>query len=526
MGATREPSSERSRVVPAPSLRTVDPLVGRVVQAEGRPLDGQTRRQFEALFQQRFDDVRVHSGGEASESARALGARAYTVGRHIVFRDAPEPSGFAGPSGPWRHEPGSAEGQRLLAHELAHVLQQRAAGSVAPGLSQPGDAAEAEAERVADMAAGGRSAPHATALAGPSAAVLPVRARPVPAVQRAADFSSEYKSRDGQVRSRSQTYEDYKSGLAPTTASSESGGHALKGDLEKDELLAVFKAVSADVAANPALVSTVDAYVRSLNQAFRVLRIDTVEAQASYIANAFVESAQFRFMTETEGSLAGAKPYQSDPSKVRLATSWLDEVAKDPKDRNPKTAKQFESFHGYEAGGSINTGNWGRSFIGRGPIQVTHRYNYVQVIAILEHRFEELPPGSPDAAFLREAIDKIKGDPSQVSNPKYAFLFSAGFMRMKAPDKLDKRGRVESKGLRGDEAANRGNVTGWMGPQLPERAKEKRAAYDEARVILMKRHKREQAAAEASRHEMSPAQTEQMGRREFWELDVKGPRFR
>jgi hypothetical protein len=147
-------------------------------------------------------------------------------------------------------------------------------------------------------------------------------------------------------------------------------------------------------------------------------------------------------MTETEGSLQGATPYQSEPSKVRLAMSWLDEAAKDPAKRNPKTARQFENVTGYEPRGTINTGNWARSFIGRGPIQVTHRHNYVQVIAILEHRYEELPKGSDDAKLVREAIDRIKADPGQAANPRYAFLFSAGFMKMKAPDMPDATGHM------------------------------------------------------------------------------------
>jgi hypothetical protein len=58
--------------------------------------------------------VRIHAGGDAADSARSIGARAYTVGEHVVF-------------GPGEYQPGSERTNRLLAHELAHVRQQRGA---------------------------------------------------------------------------------------------------------------------------------------------------------------------------------------------------------------------------------------------------------------------------------------------------------------------------------------------------------------------------------------------------------------
>jgi outer membrane protein OmpA-like peptidoglycan-associated protein len=63
-----------------------------------------------------LNDVRIHTDARAAESARAVNARAYTVGRDVVF-------------GQGEYEPQSSRGQRLLAHELAHVVQQGSAGS-------------------------------------------------------------------------------------------------------------------------------------------------------------------------------------------------------------------------------------------------------------------------------------------------------------------------------------------------------------------------------------------------------------
>jgi len=81
----------------------------------GRPLDATTRDFFEPRFHQDFSQVRVHTGGAAASSAEALAARAYTAGHDIVFANG-------------QYAPHSSAGQRLLAHELTHVVQQRASG--------------------------------------------------------------------------------------------------------------------------------------------------------------------------------------------------------------------------------------------------------------------------------------------------------------------------------------------------------------------------------------------------------------
>jgi hypothetical protein len=73
------------------------------------------RRYFEPRFGQNFGSVRIHQDREAAESAESLGARAYTVGRAIVF-------------GAGEYQPRTAAGRRLLAHELAHVVQQSRGG--------------------------------------------------------------------------------------------------------------------------------------------------------------------------------------------------------------------------------------------------------------------------------------------------------------------------------------------------------------------------------------------------------------
>src|SRR3982750_3926095 len=106
-------STEASVPVSARSTRHEAPAtVYEVLRTPGHPLPLSSRAFMESRFDQDFSQVRVHTDGRAIESARSLNALAYTVGRDVVF-DAD------------RYRPETSEGQRLLAHELAHVVQQR-----------------------------------------------------------------------------------------------------------------------------------------------------------------------------------------------------------------------------------------------------------------------------------------------------------------------------------------------------------------------------------------------------------------
>ncbi|HEX2513490.1 MAG TPA: DUF4157 domain-containing protein [Chloroflexota bacterium] len=92
---------------PAPAVETAERITG---STAGAPLPGPVRRSFESGFGQPLDGVRLHSGSSAAGAAAALQARAFTVGSDIVF-------------GAGELAPETPSGQRLLAHELAHVVQ-------------------------------------------------------------------------------------------------------------------------------------------------------------------------------------------------------------------------------------------------------------------------------------------------------------------------------------------------------------------------------------------------------------------
>jgi Domain of unknown function (DUF4157)/Lysine-specific metallo-endopeptidase len=123
-------------------------IVHEVLRSPGQPLDAGARAWMEPRFGQDFGNVRVHTDGAAAESARAVNALAYTVGRDVVF-------------GPGQYAPGTEMGGRLLAHELTHVVQQASHGAAgaqsAKAMSHPSDPAELEAEAAAHRVVSGDS---------------------------------------------------------------------------------------------------------------------------------------------------------------------------------------------------------------------------------------------------------------------------------------------------------------------------------------------------------------------------------
>ena len=102
----------------------------------GRPLEGALSEQLQPALGESLHDVRVHTDEGAAALARAVSARAFTVGSDIFFA-------------PGEYRPASRDGRELIAHEVAHVIQQRGAPSSGPlTVSQPGDPLEREAEAV------------------------------------------------------------------------------------------------------------------------------------------------------------------------------------------------------------------------------------------------------------------------------------------------------------------------------------------------------------------------------------------
>lgn len=136
----------------APSARLAPSRVNAVLNSsQGHRLDGRLMAALGPALGHDFASVRVHAGTMAAESAAAVGADAYTVGNDIVF-------------GAGKYQPASPAGERLIAHELVHVVQQHRSGqpSESPpqlAMSDPDDAGEREAEAIsAAVTSGQRSA--------------------------------------------------------------------------------------------------------------------------------------------------------------------------------------------------------------------------------------------------------------------------------------------------------------------------------------------------------------------------------
>jgi hypothetical protein len=129
--------------------RAVDAGVPEIISSPGRPLDAATRTEMEARFGHDFGAVRIHADGPAAQSAARLGAHAYTVGEQIVVRD---------------YRPESWASRAILAHELAHTIQQRGA--------RPAAGEQAGLEEAANRAAvgavlGGRTSVQPAGVAPP-----------------------------------------------------------------------------------------------------------------------------------------------------------------------------------------------------------------------------------------------------------------------------------------------------------------------------------------------------------------------
>lgn len=115
-GCEEEPAAGVSRMAQASTAGAAPASVSAVLRAPGEPLASSARAFFEPRFGEDLSHVRVHTDREAQQSARDVNALAYAVGAHLVF-------------GAGRYAPSTPDGQRLLAHELTHVLQSGQGGS-------------------------------------------------------------------------------------------------------------------------------------------------------------------------------------------------------------------------------------------------------------------------------------------------------------------------------------------------------------------------------------------------------------
>jgi hypothetical protein len=244
---------------------------------------------------------------------------------------------------------------------------------------------------------------------------------------------------------------------APGATSAAGQGTPATGELTLEQLFEVYTGLAKDAEGDPDIKAKAEDYLERLNEAFRLMQIDTVEARAVFLAHAFVEGDQFRRLYEAPAGQRRYMEYPDVPQKLDV--------------------KGLEALYpqGTERRRTIDPiGDW--SFIGRGPLQVTHRLNYIEVLAYLEKAAADAPMA--DTGTIWKAIDAIKADPRQASNPAYTFLFSAAFMKTEGGDVLASRPGAKTFGGKGSESF-------WMtgGHKDPQAAK-KLAAYGRALKAL------------------------------------------
>ena len=521
---------------------SVPPIVHDVLRSPGQPLDPGTRAFLEPRFGHDFGKIRIHTDEKAEQSAKAVNAAAYAVGRHVAFASG-------------QYKPGTKAGQWLIAHELSHVVQQGGAGSgwvdsdanFRLELGHSANRAEQEASRTADTVTDPRGG------YAPSTILHAAE----PAVQRHPDdeWDKPYVSyatinatqppKPGVYSYLQKPYEEFKSGLGEIRPSTEGGLAQNVGRWGKTEprkgagipagpeitmpmLKEIYPGLAKDVAADKGKEEQAKKYLDSLNQAFKIMKIDTVEAQSNYLAHAFIESDQFRQFTETQGSLdASGKPVQirdeAHPGKFKPnpeagpPQKWVDK---------PQDVKLNRSeLKKYSETGDVNPQGTA-AFIGRGPVQVTHRAEYVEVVATLEKAAEQYYANGlremreaeaqyesdndlstygkktdrwikllKNGKLCREAAQAVKAHPEEAANPKYTFLVSAAFMKNKGADvkvarALQPNLSIETspdlaKTWTGEDPAS-GWVAGVKQTQKPqvEALKRKGEAYDHIYRVL------------------------------------------
>jgi hypothetical protein len=142
---SRDASLQREPIGPEGGQASSD-VSQRIASARGggSAMDSDTKGSMESAFGTDFGDVRIHTGGESSALNKDLGAKAFTTGNDVFMRDD-------------AYQPGTPDAQRLLGHELTHVVQQRTMPSSGPGthVGPAGDqyeqAADAKAAEIMTM---------------------------------------------------------------------------------------------------------------------------------------------------------------------------------------------------------------------------------------------------------------------------------------------------------------------------------------------------------------------------------------
>lgn len=185
---------------------------------------------------------------------------------------------------------------------------------------------------------------------------------------------------------------------------------------------------------------------KHISPAFRIAKIDTIQAQAAYLAH-WAGETKFGLFTESQNEL-----FEDDPHKITYNSGYggAYDYARAQKNRTKNKSVDRKVFsedlarksYAVDPLGAIESKQamrgktqqqaaaiMNKTFVGRGAVQVTLDSNYTMALVYLEEILKTTKD-KDDQALIKEALFKIKQDPSQAANPKYAFLFSAAYMHM------------------------------------------------------------------------------------------------
>lgn len=337
-------------------------------ETEGRFLEPGERAPFESRFDFDFSKVRVHEQGPLADLAGRQGILAVTAGHDVGLAPAMPPLD-------------STLGQHVLAHELAHVVQQSPGGGASlAGADGDPAALEREASRAADAFLG--------------------RDGPVEVLQ------------GSQIRLAA-----YQPDALPEEleASSQHGGTPVDPG-EEVTLLQLLEIMPQLSKATP---DQRQYYLDMVNDAFEIFEIDTVESRAFFLAHASVESKDFGFLEEADFRQAyrTRDPFEEDPS-------WRPGVI---------TAAQAADFkgRGYDTSAAISPPSSPYRNIGRGPLMVTTGQGYFQALRVLEAWGQQLGQRGQieEASRVLHAVGELRRDRALAAKPEYGFLLSAAHFK-------------------------------------------------------------------------------------------------
>jgi uncharacterized protein DUF4157 len=408
-----------------------DRAVERAGRGNGQPLPQAVRQQFETCLDVDLTGVRIHTGTDSGAAARAVGARAYTVGQDIHF-------------GAGTYDPSSAGGLHLLAHEVAHTVQQAGATPHRQNkleVSTPGDAAEVEADRAADAMVAGVPARVASA----PAAIARVDALGTDDWNKQQDYSDadtkapgadgwdpRFKGRKTDNIGQPDTYfrthpnDPAYAKLAPASQQPNAGIKLPKITVTSGDIAAIYNGAKGkdgvDDAQMDLMIAAGNNHLAQMNAAFETMQIDTVQSQALFLAHQAGEAQGGNAMVEKGAKGRSYAPFQGrGPLQVTGGPAYIRTLT-------------YLKARGDQLDAEIKTKTKTKTDLeGKANPSAEEKTQITELDA-------QIATATKQKAEIDECVKVCTADVRQAANPKFAYLFSAAYMH--ASRGVEKSGQV------------------------------------------------------------------------------------